>query len=240
MSRRKKKPDPFAGLLLVDKPPSWTSHDVVAKIRNHFKLQKVGHAGTLDPMATGLLILLIGRATKRSAEIMQGDKTYSGSMLLGRITSSQDIEGDLLEERDASAISRQQIDDILPQFMGAIEQIPPMVSAIKKDGVALYKMARKGVEIEREARPVEIHSLDITAFDSPYIHFKVVCSKGTYVRTLAHDMGALLGCGGCLHALRREASGAYHVSNAHTLKTLLQQPRESLPGYLTEPEVVIQ
>ena len=121
MSRRKKKPDPFAGLLLVDKPPSWTSHDVVAKIRNHFKLQKVGHAGTLDPMATGLLILLIGRATKRSAEIMQGNKTYSGSMLLGRITSSQDIEGELLEERDASAISRQQIDHSLPQFMGSIE-----------------------------------------------------------------------------------------------------------------------
>jgi tRNA pseudouridine55 synthase len=240
MSRRKKKPDPFAGLLLMDKPPSWTSHDVVAKLRNHFKLQKVGHAGTLDPMATGLLILLIGRATKRSAEIMQGDKTYSGTILLGRTTSTQDIEGDVLQENDASEITRQQIDAITPQFRGSIKQLPPMVSAIKKDGVALYKMARKGIEIEREARPVEIHTFDITAYNAPYIHFNVICSKGTYVRTLAHDMGAALECGGCLHALRREASGSYCVSNAHTLETLLQQSRESLLDYLTEPEVVSQ
>ena len=193
-NRRRRTPDPYDGILLVDKPTDWTSHDVVAKIRNYFKLSKCGHGGTLDPLATGLLVLLIGKGTKLSDRIMNGDKVYEGTLHLGITTNTQDADGEILEEKEASHITREMVEKVIAEkFMGPIEQIPPMVSAIKKDGVPLYKMARKGQEIEREPRKIEVFEFDITSFENPIVTFRVKSTKGTYVRTLAHDIGNELG-----------------------------------------------
>jgi len=228
-NRRKRAPDPYDGILLVDKPTEWTSHDVVAKIRNNFKLSKCGHGGTLDPLATGLLVLLIGKGTKLSDRIMNGDKTYEGIMHLGITTNSQDADGEILEEKDASHITRAMVEDVIAKnYMGPIEQIPPMVSAIKKDGVPLYKMARKGVEIEREPRKIEVFDFEVTAFENPLVHFRVRSTKGTYVRTLAHDIGNDLGVGGSLDALRRTLSGPLSIERAHTMEEILACDKESL------------
>jgi len=228
-NRRRREPDPYDGILLVDKPTGWTSSDVVVKIRNHFKLSKVGHGGTLDPLATGLLVLLIGKGTKLSDRIMAGDKVYEGTIHLGITTSSQDADGEILEEKDASSITRENIEAVIREnFMGKIEQIPPMVSAIKKDGVALYKLARKGKEIEREPRRIEVFEFDVLDFKNPLVSFRVKSTKGTYVRTLAHDIGARLGVGGSLDALRRTQSGPLSIDNAFTMEQILECDRESL------------
>jgi len=228
-NRRKHAPDPYDGILLVDKPTEWTSHDVVAKIRNTFKLSKCGHGGTLDPLATGLLVLLIGKGTKLSDRIMTGDKTYEGTMHLGITTNSQDADGEILEEKDASHITREMVEDVIAKnYMGPIEQIPPMVSAIKKDGVPLYKMARKGIEIEREPRKIEVFEFEVTGFDNPLVHFRVKSTKGTYVRTLAHDIGNDLGVGGSLDALRRTNSGPLSIDNVHTMEEILKKDKETL------------
>ena len=228
-NRRRREPDPFDGILLVDKPTEWTSHDVVAKIRNHFKLSKVGHGGTLDPLATGLLVLLIGKGTKLSDRIMGGDKTYEGTIHLGVTTNSQDRDGEILEENDASHITREQVEAAIQNYLGDIEQIPPMVSAIKKDGVPLYKLARKGVEIEREPRKIHIYSFEITAFNNPFVKFEVKSTKGTYVRTLAFDLGNDLDVGGSLYDLRRTASGPLNLDQAHSMEDILSCDRESIP-----------
>jgi tRNA pseudouridine55 synthase len=228
-NRRKRAPDPYDGILLVDKPTEWTSHDVVAKIRNTFKLSKCGHGGTLDPLATGLLVLLIGKGTKLSDRIMTGDKTYEGTMHLGITTDSQDADGEILDEKDASHITREMVEEvILKNYMGKIEQIPPMVSAIKKDGVPLYKMARKGLEIEREPRKLEIFEFEVTGFENPLVHFRVKSTKGTYVRTLAHDIGNELGVGGSLDSLRRTNSGPLSLDKAHTMEEIMECDKESL------------
>ena len=226
--RRKREPDPFDGILLVDKPTEWTSHDVVAKVRNHFKFNKVGHGGTLDPLATGLLVLLIGKGTKLSDRIMGGDKIYEGTIHLGITTNSQDADGKVLEEKDASHITREQVEDAIQNYLGDIEQIPPMVSAIKKDGVLLYKLARKGQEIEREPRKIHIYSYEVTGFNNPFVDFRVKSTKGTYVRTLAHDLGTDLGVGASLHALRRTGSGPLDISKAHTMEEILACDRETI------------
>jgi tRNA pseudouridine55 synthase len=226
--RRRRVPDLFDGILLVDKPAGWTSHDVVAKIRNHFRFNKVGHGGTLDPLATGLLVLLIGRGTKLSNRIMGGDKTYEGTLHLGVTTDSQDRDGAVLAETDAGHITREQIEQAVSKYVGDIEQIPPMVSAIKKDGVALYKLARKGQEIEREPRAIHVHCFEVTGFRSPFVDFRIRSSKGTYVRTLAHDIGNDLGVGGSLHALRRTASGPLSIEKAFTLEEILACDRETI------------
>ncbi|VGO12313.1 tRNA pseudouridine synthase B [Pontiella desulfatans] len=228
-NRRRREPDPFDGILLVDKPSEWTSHDVVAKIRNHFKLSKVGHGGTLDPLATGLLVVLIGKGTKLSDRIMGGDKVYEGTIHLGITTNSQDADGEVLEEKDASHITREQVEEAIAQnLMGDIEQIPPMVSAIKKNGVPLYKMARKGQEIEREPRKITIFDFDVLEFENPLVKFRVKSTKGTYVRTLAHDLGNILGVGGSLDALRRTGSGPLSIDKAHTMEEILECDRETL------------
>ena len=227
-NRRRREPDPFDGILLVDKPTDWTSHDVVAKIRNHFKFSKVGHGGTLDPLATGLLVLLIGKGTKLSDRIMGGDKTYEGTIHLGITTSSQDRDGEVLEEKDASHITREQVEAAIQNYLGDIEQIPPMVSAIKKNGVPLYKMARKGLEIEREPRKIHIFSFEITGFDNPFVQFRVKSTKGTYVRTLAHDLGNDLGVGASLHDLRRTGSGPLDIEKVHTMEEILACDRETI------------
>jgi tRNA pseudouridine55 synthase len=227
-NRRRREPDPYDGILLVDKPTDWTSSDVVVKIRNHFKFSKVGHGGTLDPLATGLLVLLIGKGTKLSDRIMGGDKTYEGVLRLGVTTDSQDADGEIIDKKDAGHITREQINAVIENYIGDIEQIPPMVSAIKKDGVPLYKMARKGKEIEREPRKIHVFSFEVLEYNNPLVSFRVKSTKGTYVRTLAHDIGNDLGVGGCLDALRRTASGPLNVEKANSMEDILACDRESI------------
>jgi tRNA pseudouridine55 synthase len=226
------------GLLLVDKPADWTSHDVVGFVRSRYRLAKVGHGGTLDPMATGLLVLLLGRGTKCSDDVMKGEKVYEGALTLGTTTDTQDAEGQVLETKEVPAFSPEQIAAAFAPFTGEILQMPPMVSALKKDGVPLYKLARRGEEIEREARPVQIHALDILDIQLPQVFFRVRCGKGFYVRTLAHDIGQSLGCGAHLSSLRRTVSGTYRVDEALSIDALRSMELEALlPRLLPLPLV---
>jgi len=220
--------DCFNGVLLVDKPSGCTSHDVVHKIRKTFKIMKVGHGGTLDPNATGLLIILLGKGTKLSDQIMGGDKVYSGVMRLGRVTDSQDCDGEILEEKPFEQITQEQVAAEMAKLEGDIYQIPPMVSAIKQNGVPLYKLARKGQEVERKPRLIHIYRYQLTAWTPPLIPFIVESTKGTYVRTLAHDVGQALGCGASLEALRRLKSSAYDVQDALPFDQILALTPEQL------------
>ena len=220
--------DPFNGVLLVDKPTGPTSHDIVHKIRKTFKIEKVGHGGTLDPNATGLLIILLGKGTKFSDAIMGGDKSYAGVMRLGRITSSQDCDGETLEERPSGHITREQVVAEMAKLEGDSYQTPPMVSAIKVEGVPLYKLARKGQEVERKPRFVHVYRYELIGWDSPLATFSVDCTKGTYVRTLAHDVGQALGCGACLDSLRRTKSGSFNVSDALAFDEVLKLTPDQL------------
>ncbi len=216
------------GVLLIDKPKEWTSHDIVAKIRNAFNLNKVGHGGTLDPNATGLIMILIGRGTKLSAKVMGGDKTYEGEILFGVETDSQDTDGETVTEKDASGVTEKQVCSEMKSVMGDQMQMPPMVSAIKKNGVALYKLARKGQEVERDPRFIHLYKFALHDFTPPRATFEVMCTKGTYVRTLAHDLGRRLGCGACLSELRRTKSGEFEISKAWNLDDVLTWDREEL------------
>ena len=218
---RKRKGLALDGILLVDKPQDWTSHDVVNFIRGRYRLAKVGHGGTLDPMATGLLVLLLGKCTKLSDQVMTGMKTYTGTYTLGATTNTQDADGEVEETFPVpTGLDREALEQVAEAFRGDIEQIPPMVSAIKKDGKPLYKLAREGKVIERDPRPVTIFRYDLTRIDLPEIDVEIDCSKGTYIRTLAHDFGARLGCGAHLSALRRTRSGEFSVSEAVTIEDL--------------------
>ncbi|NOY79693.1 MAG: tRNA pseudouridine(55) synthase TruB [Kiritimatiellaeota bacterium] len=219
---------PESGILLVDKPEEWTSHDVVNCVRRRFRIRKVGHCGTLDPAATGLLVLVLGRATKLSGRLSGQDKVYSGAMRLGIETDSQDRDGKVVAESDPSGVTREQLEDAFESFTGEILQVPPMVSAVKKDGRPLYKLARKGIEIEREPRPVTIHSLRLLGFDPPDVEFEVHCSKGTYVRTLCADIGKALGCGAHLHSLRRTRSGKFKLEDAVPVSEIKQWEMDQL------------
>lgn len=220
------------GLLFVDKPQGLTSHDVVAHIRRIYHIKKVGHAGTLDPMATGLLIILVGRATKASNFLMSQPKTYEGTMRLGATTDSQDADGEFLEEKEVPAVSEAEMDEYFQGFLGDQYQMPPMFSAKKIKGVPLYKMARKGQEVEREARFVTIKSFERLRMELPDIDFRIEVSKGTYVRTVAHDLGQKIGCGAYLTALRRTAIAAMSVEQAVTLQTLQDAPPSQVGRYL--------
>lgn len=213
--------DPWDGVLLVDKPPGVTSHDVVAKIRYHFRLKKVGHGGTLDPLATGLLILLTGRGTRLSDQIMGSDKIYEGVMQLGISTDSQDADGAVLEEKPAGHITEAQIREQMTKRVGDLMQTPPMVSAVKKNGVPLYKLARKGETIEREARLIHVYQFQLNEIKGTEVSFTLRCTKGTYVRTLCADIGDELGCGAHLKQLRRTQSGKFSIADAATMPELL-------------------
>jgi tRNA pseudouridine55 synthase len=206
-----KSDDSINGVLLVDKGPDMTSHDVVAVARRCLRTKKIGHCGTLDPMATGMLILVIGSATKIQDLLMAEQKEYVGSMKLGVSTNSQDREGEIVSERPVPELTREQLMAAVNQFKGDFYQMPPMVSAIKINGVPLYKLARKGQEVEREPRFVRVFDSEVTRFESPEVDFRVVCSKGFYVRTYAHDIGEKLGCGAHLTALRRTRSGHFKL-----------------------------
>ncbi len=201
-------------VILIDKPLHWTSFDAVRKIRNLIKIKKVGHAGTLDPLATGLLIVCTGKFTKKINEYMAQEKEYTGSFTLGAVTPTYDLESTPLDFKDFSAITVEQLKEMTQPFIGEIQQVPPIYSAIKKDGVALYELARRGVDVELKPRTITIKEFEITRVELPVVYFKVVCSTGTYIRSLAHDYGAALGCGAYLSALRRTKIGEHLVENA--------------------------
>ncbi|MBN1446857.1 MAG: tRNA pseudouridine(55) synthase TruB [Bacteroidetes bacterium] len=218
------------GVLLLDKPSSWTSFDVVKKVRATLRVRKVGHAGTLDPMATGLLVLCSGPMTKRIDTYQAQEKTYTGTLRLGAVTPSFDAETPPTDEKPYDGISTELLRNTTVQFTGEIRQIPPMYSAVKVDGKRLYALARKGKEIEREARIVRVQHFDIDRVNLPEVDFTVICSKGTYVRTLVHDMGQTLGCGAYLTALRRTAIGSLQVADAWTIDAIVQATERYVPG----------
>jgi len=216
------------GILPVDKAPDWTSHDVCHFVRKRFNIEKVGHAGTLDPMATGLVILLLGRATKQSDAFTGHDKTYEGFFRLGMKTDSQDRTGKVLQEADASKVTIEDVKRVALTFTGNIMQTPPMVSAVKHKGVRLYKLARQGKEVEREARPAIVHEFNIFDKQGDRVQFMMRVSKGTYVRTIVHDMGEVLGCFAVLDDLRRSRSGPFNLTQSVTLDELKQMAPEAL------------
>ena len=227
------------GVLLIDKAPGMTSHDVVAIVRRALNTKKVGHCGTLDPLATGLLIVVLGRGTKIQDLLMSEDKEYVGAMTLGVMTDSQDADGAVLETRPVpEAISLAQMEEVFSRFDGDFYQMPPMVSAIKKDGVPLYKLARQGKTIEREPRFVHVFAHEICNIALPEVEFRVVCSKGFYVRTYAFDIGNALGCGAHLKTLRRTKSGKFTLDRAVTVADLQTKPASEIASkILTLPEV---
>lgn len=210
-------------VLLLDKPLHWTSFDVVRKIRNAIRIKKVGHAGTLDPLATGLLIVCTGKFTKKINEYMAQEKEYTGSFTLGAVTPTYDRESIAFDFKDTTAITEDQVHAATHNFIGDIQQIPPIYSAIKKDGVALYDLARRGVDVELKPRSINIKSFEITSIQMPVVHFKVVCSTGTYIRSLAHDFGAALGCGAYLSELRRTRIGDYSVDTAVGMEEFMER-----------------
>lgn len=217
-----------SGVLLIDKAPGMTSHDVVAIARRQLNMKKIGHCGTLDPMATGLLMLVINRATKIQDLLMSEDKTYTGTLTLGKTTSTQDKEGTVEEEREVPDLSEEEIKAAFEAFTGPFEQIPPMVSAIKQNGVPLYKLARKGQVVERAPRPVTVSGFEVSRVALPEVDFLVDCSKGFYVRTYAHDIGQKLGCGAHLSDLRRTRSGRFTLDRAVPVAVLKEASREEL------------
>jgi tRNA pseudouridine55 synthase len=202
------------GAVLIDKPAGPTSHDVVNAIRHEFRLAKVGHAGTLDPNATGLLILLLGRGTKLSEKLMSSDKVYEGSVKFGEETDSYDADGELVSSLPVPPMTLEEINEAADAFVGDIMQTPPMVSAVKQGGVPLYKLARKGIEVERKARLIHVYKFHFSRYEEPIGTFRVACTKGTYVRSLAHELGQKLGCGAHLETLRRVTSGRFEVADA--------------------------
>lgn len=229
----KRSPDPeIDGVLLVDKGPDMTSHDVVAVARRALGTKKIGHCGTLDPMATGLLILVVGRATKIQDLLMAEEKEYEGTLRLGSSTTTQDSSGEIIASQPVPDYTPEQIEAAFSQFRGDFYQLPPMVSAIKKDGVPLYKLARQGIEIEREKRLVTVYHHQVKGIALPDIEFRVVCSKGFYVRTYCHDIGEALGNHGHMAGLRRTRSGKFDLTKSTTFEELKTAPREELLGRL--------
>lgn len=218
--------DPF-GVLIVDKEKNMTSHDVVDFVRKKFNIKKVGHAGTLDPNATGVLVLLLGKATKLSDKFLQEYKEYEAEMKLGEKTDTADCEGKVTSTREVTSTEKE-IKEAIAEFVGETEQVPPMVSAKKVKGKRLYKLARKGVEVERKPKKITIKTIEIIGIDSPYVRFKLICSKGTYVRQLAEDIGERLGCGAHLTQLRRLRSGSFSIDEAVPFSRLKQMDRKSL------------
>jgi tRNA pseudouridine55 synthase len=226
------------GVLLVDKAEGMTSHDVVALVRRRLEIKKVGHCGTLDPIATGLLLLTLGRGTKIQDLLMSEDKEYVGTLKLGLSTTTQDREGETIEERPVPDLSADQIRLAFEKYRGDFYQMPPMVSAIKQGGVPLYKLARQGKVVEREPRLVHVYRHNIDRVALPEIDFTVLCSKGFYVRTYAHDIGETLGCGAHLQTLRRTKSGRFTVDGAITVEEIRNLPRADIVNRLLSlPEV---
>ena len=232
------------GIVIVDKPATWTSQDVVSKLRGVLHTKRIGHGGTLDPMATGVLPVFVGRATRGVEFFEQAEKTYEAVLRLGITTDTEDMTGTVLQEKPV-CVSKEQLDAALEQFRGGIQQIPPMYSALKVNGQKLCDLARKGKEVERKPRNITIFSLECLDFDGVCARLVVRCSKGTYIRTLCKDIGAALGCGGCMESLRRTAAGAYSIEEAVSLLALVEsadpesylRPVDSM--FTAYPEVIL-
>ena len=219
------------GILLVDKPQDWTSHDVVAKLRGVFGERRIGHSGTLDPLATGLLVVFLGKATKAVEFSEAAEKEYLAHLRLGIETDTQDITGTVLHT-SAETPDPAALEAVLPQFCGEIQQIPPMYSAIKVNGKKLYDIARRGGEVERQPRSIFIHELSVLGEENGEFVLRIRCSKGTYIRTLCHDIGKTLGCGGVMTALRRTRVGGYDVKDAHTVAAMSEMERDEAESLL--------
>ena len=209
------------GIVIVDKPEGWTSQDVTARLRRVFNTRRIGHGGTLDPMATGVLPVFVGRATRGVEFFEHAEKTYETVLRLGLTTDTEDISGTVLSEQDAF-VTGEQLEAVLQKFRGEIMQVPPMYSALKINGQKLVDLARKGREVERQPRPITIHELTLLGMEADGIHLRVRCSKGTYIRTLCKDIGEAFGCGGCMAALRRVTAGEYTIEESVPLQTLLE------------------
>lgn len=234
----------FEGVLLIDKPSGMTSHDVVDRVRHKLKMKRIGHAGTLDPAATGLMILLVGKATKLSQHLMGLDKTYEGTIEFGRSTTTQDREGETIEERPVPQISREDMETAMRAFVGDQYQTPPMFSAKKQGGVALYKLARKGKTVEREPRLVHVARFVLDRWETPEMDFTLACSKGTYVRTIAHDLGEKVGCGAYLKELRRTDIENFRIEDSIELESFedldtVSVRRWLIPPYQAVPSTVL-
>jgi tRNA pseudouridine55 synthase len=237
-------PKELEGVLLIDKPTGMTSHDVVYRLRRKLQMQRIGHAGTLDPMATGLLIMLVGKATKISQYLMSTDKVYEGEATLGVRTNSQDAEGEVMETRPVPALSADDVRAAMKGFLGDQYQTPPMFSAVKIGGVPLYKKAREGEEVEREPRFIRVASFDLLSFESPKLTFRLACTKGTYVRTIANDLGEKIGCGAHLSALRRTGSGKFGIADCIALADFEALPlpeieKRLIPVHAAAPSVAL-
>ena len=219
---------PIEGILAVDKPKGWTSHDVCAFVRKRFRIAKVGHAGTLDPLATGVLVLLLGRATKLSQELSSCDKDYFGTFELGVETDSHDRDGRVIAEAPWEGVTLEKIRSLLPMFVGEIEQTPPMVSAIRYKGVRLYQLARRGTIVPRDKRRITVHEFRVEDQTGAFVRFFSRVSKGTYLRTLVHDMGEALGCHATLSELRRIRAGDFRLEDAVTVDALRNLTPEDL------------
>jgi tRNA pseudouridine55 synthase len=237
-------PKEMEGVLLVDKPQGLTSHDVVYHLRRKLQIKKIGHAGTLDPMATGVLVMLIGKATRISQYLMSVDKVYEGEATLGVVTDSQDAEGEVMSTQPVPELTEARVREVMKGFLGDQYQIPPMHSAIKIGGVPLYKLARKGEEVEREPRFIRIAAFNLLSFATPKITFDLHCTKGTYVRTVAADLGQKLGCGAHLSALRRTGSGKFTIGQCLPLEqiealSLPEIQKRLIPVYEAAPSVAL-
>lgn len=216
------------GAILIDKPAGPTSHDVVDAIRRTFGIKKVGHCGTLDPAATGLLIIVLGRGTKLSERLMSDDKIYEGTIKFGETTDSYDADGELVSSLPVPPLTLEELNQTADEFIGDIMQKPPMVSAVKKGGVPLYKLARKGIEVEREARLIHIYRFRFNDYQEPFGKFRIACTKGTYVRSIAHELGEKVGCGAHLATLRRVVSGKFDVADAILFEDVLNLTSQEL------------
>lgn len=218
--------EPTDGALLIDKPPGFTSHDVVNVIRRKLDMKRVGHCGTLDPSATGLLIIVTGKGTKLSERLMGDDKVYDGSIKFGETTDSYDADGNIVDTMPIPPLSVEELNETAAQLTGDMMQTPPMVSAVKVGGKPLYKYARKGIEVERKARLIHVYHFKIFEYEAPEAEFAVTCTKGTYIRSLAHELGQLVGCGAHLTELRRTESGRFDLDEATPLEDLREMSRD--------------
>ena len=210
------------GILLIDKPPLWTSNDVVSKLKGVLKERRIGHSGTLDPLATGLLAVFAGRATRAVSFAESHDKRYTAALRLGLRTDTQDISGNVISKGQTD-VKDEELDRVLSCFVGEIEQTPPMYSAVRVNGKRLYELARKGIEVERKPRKITVYSIERKGRESGDIVLDIKCSKGTYIRTLCSDIGEMLGCGACMSALRRTEAGMFSVENAYTLDEVIRE-----------------
>ena len=212
----------MTGILLIDKPPLWTSNDVVSKLKGVLKERRIGHSGTLDPLATGLLAVFAGRATRAVSFAESHDKRYTAALRLGLRTDTQDISGNVISKGQTD-VKDEELDRVLSCFVGEIEQTPPMYSAVRVNGKRLYELARKGIEVERKPRKITVYSIERKGRESGDIVLDIKCSKGTYIRTLCSDIGEMLGCGACMSALRRTEAGMFSVENAYTLDEVIRE-----------------